>query len=629
MHVKFLTLSLFSFCVGFFACLVLTTNPCILQSVLVNKESHFIDRTKGPFELIQINPGDSSQFSIFSNINEKDTSVINNSTDVLDGCGQICQTDMVGTPSLFFDFIKKDVHCQAIWINSEIDQSRDGPPVHLSDLSEETISNFTYNHKFPMVPYVSLMDQKYLGGNASTPVWEHDTVDEWALKCTRGQLEGNYGRRETSFLLLGLLQVPNLPNARVLVIGSENPWVEACLLSAGASDITTLEYGKIESRHPSLQTITPHEMRESFSYYSEYFDVIVTFSSIEHAGLGRYGDKLNPWGDRQAIARAWCATKPGGYLVIGVPFGHDAIEYNAHRIYGNIMYPHLVANWYQQWRADAGDQRVHVLRKSFDGVSDPGHIKPPKSFCLVGSLYGQSNNQILALSWAWMLSRQNNMSLLLTFNDGPDYLFKNWVKTFGNVPGVSWGSSDRVAECVKTMSWHDAFFDMLLRRSQVPDSDWPLITPTNLIQNQAQMLWDQKKNQYGSFMTVHGRSFENTMGQCLSTEHSGYPCLGEHLCDYRLQIILDRFKPFLNDTVNASNIVLFTDGQNLAYANDYPVVERDGDLFVHMWVMVLSKIHIGHPGSTVDYVIWRWRQNIDRSYDGSYMLPWQCYNKVD
>jgi hypothetical protein len=42
---------------------------------------------------------------------------------------------------------------------------------------------------------------------------------------------------------------------------------------------------------------------------------IVTFSSVEHSGLGRYGDALNPWGDIIAIARAWCVTKQGGALL--------------------------------------------------------------------------------------------------------------------------------------------------------------------------------------------------------------------------------------------------------------------------------------------------------------------------
>ena len=35
------------------------------------------------------------------------------------------------------------------------------------------------------------------------------------------------------------------------------------------------------------------------------FDAVVTFSSIEHSGLGRYGDSLNPWGDLIASAQAW------------------------------------------------------------------------------------------------------------------------------------------------------------------------------------------------------------------------------------------------------------------------------------------------------------------------------------
>jgi hypothetical protein len=472
------------------------------------------------------------------------------------------------------------------------------------------------------------MDQKYLGGDASLPNWKADTINTWAMQCAEGTLEGNYGRSETSFLLQALLQVPRMDTARVLVIGSENPWVEACILAAGATDITTLEYGRIDSRHPYVKTITPDEIRERYLEFSEWFDVIVTFSSVEHAGLGRYGDKLNPWGDRQTIARAWCATKPGGYLVIGVPYGRDAIEYNAHRIYGDIMYPHLVANWYQQWRADAGDQRVHVLRKSVDGFHDPGHVAPGKAFCLVGSLYGRSNNQILAIGWALMLAKRENLKLVLTTSDGPAYLFTNWASTFGNPYGIRWGRGDSLEGCEKTMSWHDTFHEMLAHKWSVNYTDWPLIMPLASVQTQARWLWTEKTRVNGSYMTVHGRSFEYT-GQCLSTEHSGWSCDGEQMCDYSLHTLLDRFKPYLNNTIDPSQIVLFTDGQNQDYDRDYPVVERDGNLFVHMWMMALSPIHIGNPGSSMDYVIWRWRQYIqDEKEEGRVMLPLKCYTKT-
>ncbi|CAG2233653.1 unnamed protein product [Mytilus edulis] len=65
------------------------------------------------------------------------------------------------------------------------------------------------------------------------------------------------------------------------------------------------------------------------------FDAIVTYSSIEHSGLGRYGDALNPWGDIIAIARAWCVTKIGGSLTIGIPYNddHEELVFNAHRVY--------------------------------------------------------------------------------------------------------------------------------------------------------------------------------------------------------------------------------------------------------------------------------------------------------
>jgi hypothetical protein len=52
------------------------------------------------------------------------------------------------------------------------------------------------------------------------------------------------------------------------------------------------------------------------------------------------------------IAQAWCVTKPDARLAIGVPTnvnGRDRIEFNAHRVYGPILYPYLVTNWRFIW----------------------------------------------------------------------------------------------------------------------------------------------------------------------------------------------------------------------------------------------------------------------------------------
>lgn len=54
---------------------------------------------------------------------------------------------------------------------------------------------------------------------------------------------------------------------------------------------------------------------------------------IEHIGLGRYGDKLDPNGDIKAINELKRVTKQGGYIIFVTPVGLPQIMFNAHRIY--------------------------------------------------------------------------------------------------------------------------------------------------------------------------------------------------------------------------------------------------------------------------------------------------------
>jgi len=56
--------------------------------------------------------------------------------------------------------------------------------------------------------------------------------------------------------------------------------------------------------------------------------------TIEHIGLGRYGDPLDASGDLKAIEELKRIVKPGGDLLFVTPVGRSRIEFNAHRIYG-------------------------------------------------------------------------------------------------------------------------------------------------------------------------------------------------------------------------------------------------------------------------------------------------------
>lgn len=54
---------------------------------------------------------------------------------------------------------------------------------------------------------------------------------------------------------------------------------------------------------------------------------------IEHIGLGRYGDPLDPEG---SIKGAWELARvliPGGLLYLSTPIGRERVEFNAHRVF--------------------------------------------------------------------------------------------------------------------------------------------------------------------------------------------------------------------------------------------------------------------------------------------------------
>jgi SAM-dependent methyltransferase len=57
--------------------------------------------------------------------------------------------------------------------------------------------------------------------------------------------------------------------------------------------------------------------------------------TIEHVGLGRYGDPLDPQGDLKAIAELKRVLQPGGDLLFVTPVGKPKIAFNAHRIYSH------------------------------------------------------------------------------------------------------------------------------------------------------------------------------------------------------------------------------------------------------------------------------------------------------
>lgn len=74
------------------------------------------------------------------------------------------------------------------------------------------------------------------------------------------------------------------------------------------------------------------------------FDIVTAISSIEHFGLGQYGDTAVDDGDRRAIERIKSLIKPQGQLILSVPFGRRGVT-ELHRVYDSEQLQELLADF--------------------------------------------------------------------------------------------------------------------------------------------------------------------------------------------------------------------------------------------------------------------------------------------
>lgn len=67
---------------------------------------------------------------------------------------------------------------------------------------------------------------------------------------------------------------------------------------------------------------------------SNSIESLSSFHALEHFGLGRYGDKIEPDAYLKVIRNIQRVIKPGGHVYIGVPVGpKDKLIFNAHRVF--------------------------------------------------------------------------------------------------------------------------------------------------------------------------------------------------------------------------------------------------------------------------------------------------------
>lgn len=83
------------------------------------------------------------------------------------------------------------------------------------------------------------------------------------------------------------------------------------------------------------------DLVNDMSMYESYCDSISCLHTIEHIGLGRYGDKINFNGHKLAFNTITSILKKDGVFYFSVPMGNSRIEFNAHRVF-SLQY---LLNW--------------------------------------------------------------------------------------------------------------------------------------------------------------------------------------------------------------------------------------------------------------------------------------------
>jgi SAM-dependent methyltransferase len=129
-------------------------------------------------------------------------------------------------------------------------------------------------------------------------------------------------------------QIAVLNPKTVLDIGSYRQFVLGLL---SHFDVTTVD---VRGRKPisEKETVVTCDAKE-LPFPDASFDAVVSLCTIEHLGLGRYGDVFDPDADKFALREMARVLKPGGHLIFStnISRARPSIAYNAHRIYSHEM----------------------------------------------------------------------------------------------------------------------------------------------------------------------------------------------------------------------------------------------------------------------------------------------------
>jgi hypothetical protein len=216
--------------------------------------------------------------------------------------------------------------------------------INWGELPEDVRKEYTINGQIAVKDW----HIKESSVNKNVPVWNAQRLRDGVRGANMRenlQTVASYGP-ETIRTLYTILDRYPIAGKDVLVVGSQNPWIECISIAFGARSVTCVDFNP-----PIVEDTFGGKLRsigiDQFKTEGRTYNVLISYSSIEHDGLGRYGDPINPNGD---IERMEDYTKymdiHDNLLLLGVPIGNvDQLIFNAHRIYGPVRLPLIIKHY--------------------------------------------------------------------------------------------------------------------------------------------------------------------------------------------------------------------------------------------------------------------------------------------
>lgn len=200
----------------------------------------------------------------------------------------------------------------------------------LKTIPRNLISQFTMNYKVCLVYKKELRDDS----NPDFSFHTKELLEKW-IEQAKKRIPNYYGQTDT--FLFDAFDTYPIKDKNVIIYGSVKPWYEAVSFAYNAKSVSVIEYNKPTLEYPNLQYLSPDTKIKA--------DIILSISSFEHDGLGRYGDPISPVADLKAMKDARAHLRLNGLMFLAVPVGIDTLVWNLHRIYGIHRLPVLCSAW--------------------------------------------------------------------------------------------------------------------------------------------------------------------------------------------------------------------------------------------------------------------------------------------